>query len=99
MAKAYSVQVGYRAVDRAMQTHGAMGFTNEVGLHHAWHSLRIVNVADGTNEILNRAHRAAPAQGRRRAVERRVICGLAGPVIRGSAHERSSTAASLRGER
>jgi acyl-CoA dehydrogenase len=54
MAKAYSVQVGYRAVDRAMQTHGAMGFTNEVGLHHAWHALRIVNVADGTNEILNR---------------------------------------------
>ena len=55
MTKAFSVQVAYRAVDRAMQTHGAMGFTNEVGLHHAWHSLRIVNVADGTNEILNRS--------------------------------------------
>lgn len=55
MTKTYSVQVGLRAVDRAMQTHGAMGFTNEVGLHHAWHSLRIVNVADGTNEILNRS--------------------------------------------
>jgi len=55
MTKAYAVQVGYRAVDRAMQTHGAMGFTNELGLHHAWHSLRIVNVADGTNEILNRS--------------------------------------------
>jgi len=54
MTKAYSVQVGYRAVDRAMQTHGAMGFTNEVGLTEAWHSLRIVNVADGTNEILYR---------------------------------------------
>jgi alkylation response protein AidB-like acyl-CoA dehydrogenase len=54
MTKAYSVQVGYRAVDRAIQTHGAMGFTNEVGLTHAWHTLRIVNVADGTNEILNR---------------------------------------------
>jgi acyl-CoA dehydrogenase len=54
MAKAYSVQVGYRAVDRAMQTHGAMGFTNEMGFYHAWHALRIVNVADGTNEILNR---------------------------------------------
>lgn len=54
MAKAYSVQVGFRAVDRAMQTHGAIGFTNELGLYHAWHSLRIVNVADGTNEILNR---------------------------------------------
>ena len=54
MTKAYSVQVGYRAVDQAMQTHGAMGFTNEVGLADAWHSLRIVNVADGTNEILYR---------------------------------------------
>ncbi|MEM7080525.1 MAG: acyl-CoA dehydrogenase [Pseudomonadota bacterium] len=54
MTKAYSVQVGYRAVDQAMQTHGAMGFTNEVGLTEAWHALRIVNVADGTNEILNR---------------------------------------------
>jgi acyl-CoA dehydrogenase len=54
LAKAYSVQAGFRAVDRAIQTHGAMGFTNELGLTHAWHSLRIVNVADGTNEILNR---------------------------------------------
>ena len=54
MAKAYSVQMGFRAVDRAIQTHGAMGFTNELGLTDAWHALRIVNVADGTNEILNR---------------------------------------------
>jgi acyl-CoA dehydrogenase len=54
MAKAYSVQAGFRAVDRAMQTHGGMGLTNEVGLVHAWHDLRIVNIADGTNEILNR---------------------------------------------
>ncbi len=54
MTKAYSVQVGFRAVDRAMQTHGAKGFTNELGLTEAWHALRIVNVADGTNEILNR---------------------------------------------
>jgi alkylation response protein AidB-like acyl-CoA dehydrogenase len=54
MCKAYSVQVGFRALDRAIQTHGAMGFTNELGLTDAWHALRIVNVADGTNEILNR---------------------------------------------
>jgi acyl-CoA dehydrogenase len=54
MTKAYAVQAGFRAVDRAMQTHGAMGFTNELGLHDAWHSLRVVNVADGTNEILRR---------------------------------------------
>jgi len=54
MAKAYSVQIGYKAVDRAMQTFGAIGFTNEVGLYHAWHALRVTNVADGTNEILYR---------------------------------------------
>jgi alkylation response protein AidB-like acyl-CoA dehydrogenase len=54
MTKAYSVQAGFRAVDRSIQTHSAIGFTNELGLYHAWHSLRIVNVADGTNEILNR---------------------------------------------
>ena len=54
MTKAYAVQAGFRAVDRAMQTHGAMGFTNELDLHDAWHSLRIVNVADGTVEILRR---------------------------------------------
>ena len=54
MAKTYSVKAGYAAVDQAMQTLGAMGFTNEIGLVEAWHALSIVNVADGTNEILNR---------------------------------------------
>ncbi len=54
MAKSYSVQAGFRAVDRAIQTHGGMGLTNELGLVHAWHDLRIVNIADGTNEILAR---------------------------------------------
>ncbi|MEC9347864.1 MAG: acyl-CoA dehydrogenase family protein [Pseudomonadota bacterium] len=54
MTKTWSVETGVRAVDRAMQTHGAMGFTNEVGLVDAWHALRIINVADGTNEILRR---------------------------------------------
>jgi alkylation response protein AidB-like acyl-CoA dehydrogenase len=54
MTKAYAVEVGFRAVDRAMQTHGAIGFTNELHLTHAWHDLRVINVADGTNEILRR---------------------------------------------
>lgn len=54
MTKAYAVETGLRAVDRAMQTHGAMGFTNEIGLTHAWQVLRVINVADGTNEILRR---------------------------------------------
>ena len=38
-----------------MQTHGAMGFTNEMYLTEAYASLRKANVADGTNEILRRA--------------------------------------------
>jgi acyl-CoA dehydrogenase len=54
MAKSYSVQAGFRAIDRAMQTFGGMGLTNEIGLVHIWHTLRIVNIADGTNEILAR---------------------------------------------
>jgi acyl-CoA dehydrogenase len=54
MTKAYAVEIGARALDRAMQTHGAMGFTNELGLVHAWQDVRNVNVADGTNEILRR---------------------------------------------
>lgn len=54
MSKAYAVQAGVRAVDRAMQAHGAMGFTNELGLVEAWSRLRATNVADGTNEVLYR---------------------------------------------
>ena len=54
MAKAYAVEVGARAIDRAIQTHGAMGFTNELGLAEAYKVVRVVNVADGTNEILRR---------------------------------------------
>ena len=54
MAKAYAVEVCLRAVDRAIQTHGGMGLTNELGLVHAYNTLRIINIADGTNEILRR---------------------------------------------
>ena len=39
----------YDALDGSLIAQG------ELGLHHAWHALRIVNVADGTNEILNRS--------------------------------------------
>jgi len=54
MTKSYSVQAATRAIDRAIQTHGAMGFTNELGLHEAYTRVRQANVADGTNEILAR---------------------------------------------
>lgn len=54
MAKSYSVRAATRAVDQAIQTHGAMGFTNELGLTEAYARVRQANVADGTNEILAR---------------------------------------------
>ena len=59
MCKAFSVERGVKAIDQAMQTFGAMGFTNEMGLTEAWQHIRTVNVADGTNEIMRRtiAHR------------------------------------------
>jgi len=54
MAKAFSTEAAVRAIDRAIQAHGAMGFTNEVGLVEAYHTMRKARVADGTSEILRR---------------------------------------------
>ncbi len=54
MTKAYSVEKAVKAMDRVMQVHGAMGLTNEMGLNDAWETLRSINIADGTNEILRR---------------------------------------------
>ncbi|MDB5445146.1 MAG: hypothetical protein JWQ97_463 [Phenylobacterium sp.] len=54
MAKAMAVEAGARAVDRVMQAHGAMGFTNEMQLTNAYVALRKAHVADGTSEILRR---------------------------------------------
>jgi acyl-CoA dehydrogenase len=55
MSKAYSTEAAVRAIDRVIQTHGAMGFTNELGLVEAYHAVRKALVADGTSEILRRA--------------------------------------------
>ena len=52
MTKAYAAQAGKRALDRVIQVHGAMGFTNEMYLTDAYASMARVNVADGTWEIL-----------------------------------------------
>jgi acyl-CoA dehydrogenase len=55
MAKLIAVDAGLHAVDRAMQVHGAMGFTNEMHLTDAYIYLRKVCVADGSREILLRS--------------------------------------------
>jgi acyl-CoA dehydrogenase len=54
MTKAFATQMGAQAIDRVIQAHGAMGMTTEMGLTEAWQSLRKVNIADGSNEILRR---------------------------------------------
>lgn len=54
MAKCFAVEAGARAIDRVIQAHGAIGMTNEVGLTDAYVTLRKINIADGTNEILHR---------------------------------------------
>jgi len=51
-AKVFCTEMAVRVLDRAIQVHGGMGFTNEVGLVEAWQQARLVCVADGTAEIL-----------------------------------------------
>ena len=52
IAKAYSTEMAVRAIDSAVQAHGAMGFTNELGLAEAWQQVRRIRIADGSAEIL-----------------------------------------------
>lgn len=54
MTKLLAVDAGLKAVDRAIQVHGAMGFTNEMHLTEAFIYLRKVCIADGSREILMR---------------------------------------------
>lgn len=52
MAKVFSTEAAFRAIDHAVQVHGAMGFTNEVHLTAAWHGMRRTRVADGSAEMM-----------------------------------------------
>ena len=54
MAKGYATEAALRAIDRAIQVHGALGFTNEMHLTEAWQDIRKVCVADGTAELMRR---------------------------------------------
>ena len=63
MTKAFSTEMAVRVVDRAIQVHGAMGFTNETGLAEAWQQVRRICVADGPSEIMRRQIARALASG------------------------------------
>jgi acyl-CoA dehydrogenase len=55
MTKGFAVRAASKAVDLAIQAHGAMGMTNEMHLTDAYITVRQAQIADGTNEILKRA--------------------------------------------
>jgi acyl-CoA dehydrogenase len=54
MAKATSVEMSARVLEKAIQVLGGIGFTNELGLTQAWQEERIVHVADGSAEMQRR---------------------------------------------
>jgi acyl-CoA dehydrogenase len=63
VTKSFSTEMAVRVLDRAMQVHGAMGFTNETGLSEAWQQVRRICVADGSSEIMRRQIAKAIAAG------------------------------------
>ncbi len=52
MAKRHATQACLRAIDLAMQVHGAMGISQELGLERLWRDARMFQVPDGMNGIL-----------------------------------------------
>lgn len=52
--KAYTTEMLFRVMDRAVQVHGAMGLTNELGLEEGLRFARVLRIPDGTGEIQRR---------------------------------------------
>ncbi|MGE8064182.1 acyl-CoA dehydrogenase family protein [Pseudomonas sp. NPDC089569] len=52
MAKRYATQACERALHLAMQVHGGMGITEELGIERMWRDARMFQVPDGMNGIL-----------------------------------------------
>ncbi len=54
MAKAYCIETAERVIDRAIQIHGGMGFSNEMKLTRAYELVRLLRVPDGSAEMQRR---------------------------------------------
>ena len=52
MAKRYSIAACQRAISLAMEVHGAMGISTELGLEQLYRDVRMLPIPDGTNQIL-----------------------------------------------
>ncbi|NQV21437.1 MAG: acyl-CoA dehydrogenase, partial [Rhodospirillales bacterium] len=58
MVKVVAPNVAQTVIDRAIQVHGAMGMTNDVGLARSWIYARFIRIGDGPDEV----HREAIAK-------------------------------------
>jgi acyl-CoA dehydrogenase len=54
IAKACAVEMGQRVCDRAIQIHGAMGLSSEMGLEEVFRICRTMRIPDGTSEMQRR---------------------------------------------
>jgi len=52
MAKRYALAACQRAISMAMEVHGAMGISRELGLERLYRDCRMLPIPDGTNQIL-----------------------------------------------
>lgn len=52
MAKFLAADLAIKAVDHAIETHGGLGFTDEVGLIHAWTGARLFKTAPVSREMI-----------------------------------------------
>jgi acyl-CoA dehydrogenase len=51
MCKLFGSEVASRAIDRALQVHGALGYDRDFPLERMWRDARIAEIYEGTNEI------------------------------------------------
>lgn len=52
MAKRYAIDACTKAISLAMEVHGAMGISVELGLEELYRDVRMLPIPDGTNQIL-----------------------------------------------
>ena len=52
IAKYLAADAGYEAADRAMQTHGGMGYANEYDVERYWREARLFSIAPISQEMV-----------------------------------------------
>ena len=82
IAKCLAADAGYDAADRAMQTHGGMGYAKEYDVERYWREARLMRIAPdhpGDGPQLRRRARPRPAPQLRHVTSRRAIRVLGDP--------------------